>query len=171
MAGIGDIGTAHRRRLRARRAEALVDSGLDPAMALRWAALPDLEVGPDSAEQARSTGRPVTAVAEAVLQLGESLGIDRLGEQLGHALPEGRWGRAAWRGLLDDLDHLRRAAAERALEDHADLTEAEAVLRFLVDRATHVGELTRLLREIESEPQPSLDAVAVATRAVRRAIA
>ncbi len=171
MAGIGSIGTPHRRRLRARRADALVDSGLDPAMALRWAALPDLEVGPDSAELARSTGRPVTAVAEAVLQLGESLGIDRLGERLGQAVPEGRWGRAAWRGLLDDLDHLRRAAAERALEDHADLTEAEAVLRFLVDRASHVGELTRLLREIESEPQPSLDAVAVATRAVRRAIA
>jgi glutamate dehydrogenase len=171
MAGIGSIGTPHRRRLRTLRADALVDSGLDPAMALRWAALPDLEVGPDSAELARSTGRPVTAVAEAVLQLGESLGIDRLGERLGQARPEDRWGRAAWRGLLDDLDHLRRAAAERALEDHADLTEGEAVLRFLGDRASDVGELTRLLREIESEPQPSLDAVAVATRAVRRAIA
>jgi len=44
------------------------------------------------------------------------------------------------------------------------------VLRFLVDRASQVGEITRLLREIESESQPSLDAVAVATRAVRRAI-
>jgi NAD-specific glutamate dehydrogenase len=111
----------------------------------------------------------VTAVAEAVLQLGESLGIDRLGERLRQAVPKGRWGRAAWRGLVDDLDHLRRAAAERALEDHPEDSEPEAVLSFLVDRAGHVGELTRLLREIEGEPQPSLDAVAVATRAVRRA--
>ncbi len=170
MAGIGSIGTPHRRRLRARRADALVDSGLDPAMALRWAALADLEVGPDAAELARATGRPVTAVAEAVLQLGESLGIDRLGERLRQAAPDGRWGRTAWRGLIDDLDELRRAAAERALEDQAEDPEPEAVLRFLVDRAGHVGELTRLLREIESETQPSLDAAAVAARAVRRAI-
>ena len=170
-AGMAGVGTPHRRRLRTRRADALVDSGLDPPIALRWATLPDLEVGPDSAELARATGRRVTAVAEAMLQLGESLGIDRLGERLRQAVPEGRWGRAAWRGLLDDLDHLRRAAAERALEDHVEESEPEAVLRFLVDRARHVGELTRLLRDIESEPQPSLDAVAVATRAVRRAIA
>ena len=168
--GIGGGGTPYRRRLRARRAEILVDSGLQPAVALRWAALPELEVGPDAAELARATGRPVTAVAEAVLQLGESLGIDRLGERLRQAVPDGRWGRAAWRGLVDDLDHLRRAAAERALEDHPGEPEPEAVLGFLVDRAGHVGEVTRLLREIESDPQPSLDAVAVATRAVRRAI-
>ena len=168
--GIVGVGTPYRRRLRARRAETLIDSGLEPAAALRWAALPELEVGPDAAELARATGRPVTAVAQAVLQLGESLGIDRLGERLRQAAPKGRWGRAAWRGLVDDLDDLRRAAAERALEDHPAEPEPEAVLRFLVDRAGHVGELTRLLREIEGEPQPSLDAVAVATRAVRRAI-
>ncbi len=168
--GIGGVGTPYRRRLRARRAETLVDSGLQPELALRWAALPELEVGADAAELARVTGRPVTAVAEALLQLGESLGIDRLSERLRQAVPEGRWGRAAWRGLVDDLDHLRRAAAERALEDHPKESEAEAVLRFLLDRAAHVGELTRLLREIEGEPQPSLDAVAVATRAVRRTI-
>ncbi|MDQ4088895.1 MAG: NAD-glutamate dehydrogenase, partial [Actinomycetota bacterium] len=139
-------------------------------MAARWAGLPELEVGPDAADLARTTGRPVTAVAEAVLQLGESLGIDRLVDRLRQATPAGRWGRAAWHGLVDDLDHLRRAAARRALADHPDLPEPEAVLRFLVDRAHPVAEVTRLLREIESEAEPSLDAVAVATRAVRRAI-
>ncbi|MGI8809163.1 MAG: NAD-glutamate dehydrogenase domain-containing protein [Acidimicrobiales bacterium] len=169
-AAMGTVGTPYRRRLRGRRADTLVDSGLEPVMALHWAALPELEVGPDSADLARTTGRPVTAVAEAVLQLGESLGIDRLGHRLGLAAPQGRWGRAAWRGLVEDLDHLRRAAAKRALVEHADDAASDAVLRFLVDRASQVGELTRLLRDIESEPQPSLDAVAVATRAVRRAI-
>ncbi len=164
------LGTPHRHRLRAGRAEVLVERGVEPAMALRWAALADLEVGPDAADLARSTMRPVTDVAEAVLQLGESLGIDRLGARLGQAPPDGRWGPAAWRGLIDDLDHLRRAAAMRALLDRPGQAAPEAVLGFLVDRAGHVGELTRLLRDIESEPQPSLDAVAVATRAVRRAI-
>jgi glutamate dehydrogenase len=168
-AAVGAVGTPYRRRLRARRAETLADSGLAPAMAARWAGLPELEVGPDAAELARATGRPVTAVAEAVLQLGESLGIDRLGDRLRQAAPQGRWGEAAWRGLVDDLDHLRRAAAHRALSEHSGLPETDAVVRFLLDRASQVGELTRLLRDIESEPTPSLDAVAVATRAVRRA--
>ncbi len=168
--GVADMGTPHRRRLRARRADTLTDSGLGPAMATRWAGLPDLEVGPDAAELARATGRAVTAVAEAVLQLGESLGIDRLEGRLRQAAPRGRWGEAAWRGHIDDLAHLRRAAAKRALAEHPGQSEADAVLRFLLGRARPVGELTRLLRDIESEPTPSLDAVAVATRAVRRAI-
>jgi len=165
-----DLGTPYRRRLRARRAETLADRGLDPETAVRWAGLPDLEVGPDAAELARATGRAVPAVAEAVLQLGESLGIDRLGERLRQARPRGRWSWAAWRGLVDDLDQLRRLAARRALEDHPDEPEPEAVLRFLVERAHPVGQVTRLLRDIESEPEPSLDAVAVATRAVRSVI-
>ncbi|HUR23057.1 MAG TPA: hypothetical protein VMZ73_04215, partial [Acidimicrobiales bacterium] len=108
---------------------------------------------------------------EAVLQLGESLGIDRLGDRLRQARPRGRWGRAAWRGLVDDLDHLRRLAARRALDDHPGTPEPEAVLRFLVERAHDVAQVTRLLRDIEGETEPSLDAVAVATRAVRAAIA
>lgn len=167
---IADLGTPYRRRLRARRAESLIDSGVDAALALRWAGLPELEIAPDAAELARSTGRQVPAVAEAVLQLGESLGIDRLLERLRQVPQTERWARAAWRGLVDDLDDLRRAAAARALGDHPDQPEGDAVVRFLGERAHQVGEITRLLRDIESEPRSSLDAVAVATRAVRRAI-
>jgi len=169
-AAVPGLGTPHRRRLRAQRADGLVDSGLDADLAVRWSGLPDLEVGPDAAELARATGRSVPPVAEAILQLGESLGIDRLVERLRQATPAGRWGRAAWRGLIDDLDHLRRAAARRALTDHPDQPEPEAVLRFLVGRSRAVAEVTRLLRDVESEAEPSLDAVAVATRAVRQVI-
>ena len=110
------------------------------------------------------------AVAEAILQLGESLGVDRLVERLRQVTPADRWGRAAWRGLVDDLDDLRRWAAHRALADHPGQPAPDAVLLFLVERSRQVGEITRLLRDVEDEPRPSLDAVAVATRAVRRAI-
>ena len=168
--GVAGVGTPYRRRLRDRRIETLTDAGLAPALAARWACLPDLEIGPDAADLARATGRGVIAVAEVVLRLGEALGIDRLVDRLRLWAPQDRWGRAAWRGLVDDLDDLRRAAARRALEDHVDQPESEAVVRFLGARAGPVGEITRLLRDIEAEPQPSLDAVAVATRAVRRAI-
>ena len=167
MAG---LGTPYRRRLRARRADSLVDSGLDPALALRWAGLPELELGPDAAALARATGRRPTAVAGAILQLGESLGIDRLHDRLRPLAPTERWARAAWRGLVDDLDDLRRAAARRAFEEHPHQAEEEALVGFLGTRAHQVAEITRLLRDIEAYPQSSLDAVAVAARAVRHAI-
>jgi NAD-specific glutamate dehydrogenase len=168
---MAEMGTPYRGRLRSRRAENLVDSGVDPAMAMTWAALPELVIGPDAAELGRATGRPVTSVAEAVLQLGESLGIDRLADRLRQTVPRGRWGAAAWRGLRDDLDDLRRAATRHALEDYGDEPEPEAVVRFLVDRAHPIAEVTKLLRDIETEAEPSLDAVAVAVRRIRRAIA
>jgi NAD-specific glutamate dehydrogenase len=109
-------------------------------------------------------------VAEAILQLGEALGVDRLVDRLKQSAPAERWARAAWRGLLEDLDDLRRSAARRAFEDFPAHSEPDAVLAFLVGRSRPVGEVTRLLRDIDNEPNPSLDAVAVATRAVRRAI-
>jgi Glutamate dehydrogenase, C-terminal len=84
---------------------------------------------------------------------------------------EDRWCRVARRDLVDDLVDLRRLAADQALEDHPDQPEEEAVLRSLAERVAGLGELSRLLNEIESEPALRLDAVAVATRAVRRAIA
>ncbi len=55
--------------LRARRAHALADSGLEPALVARWACLPDLDIGPSVAELARVTGRRATGVAQAMLQL------------------------------------------------------------------------------------------------------
>ncbi len=169
-AAMADIGTPYRRRRRALRARALVDSGLDLALASDLASLGELDIGPDVAEFARDTGRPVAAVAEALLELGESLGIDRLVERLTRTTAEGRWSRAARRSLVDDLDDLRRSAARRALGDHPDQDEREAVARFLAARRERVDGVVRLLREIEGDAQAHLDAIAVATRAVRGAI-
>jgi glutamate dehydrogenase len=169
-AAIPDIGTRQRRRRRAKRAEALLDGGADPGSALRWATLGELEIGPDVAELARDTGRPVTGVGEAFLQVAESLGIDRLLDQLRQIAVNDRWSRAARHGLVDDLDDLRRAAARRSLEEDSQQDEGEAVAHFLSTRSRRIADVNALLRDIERDRQASLDAVAVATRAVRRAI-
>ncbi len=167
---VGGIGSPHRRRLRNRRAEALAETGLEPGLATRWACLPDLDIGPSVAELVRVTDRPATGVAEAMLQLGESLGVDRLVEQLERVTPGDRWSRAAWRGLLDDLDDLRRLTARQALEDQPEEDALHAAELFVASRAHHVAEVHQLLRDIEGDPQPSLDAVTVATRALRQVV-
>jgi glutamate dehydrogenase len=169
-AAMPEIGTAKERRLRARRAEAFVDAGADPDVAVRWACLDDLHIAPDVAELARTTGRPVTAVAQGFLRLSEASGIDRLRERLRRTPVTDRWSRAAWQDLADDLDELRRAAAHRAFEEHPGDDELSAVTRFLAARAPGVSRAIALVRDVEHQPEGRLDAVGVATRAVRRAL-
>ncbi|MDQ3979787.1 MAG: NAD-glutamate dehydrogenase, partial [Actinomycetota bacterium] len=164
------IGTRAHRRRRSRRVESLIDGGAEEATALRWACLSELEIGPDVAELARDTGRPVTAVAQAFLQLAESLGIDRLRERLSGMPAEDRWSRAAWRGLADDLDELRRVAVRRALEQHPNLDAGDAVREFLAGRTRRIAQLATVLSEIERDRQAPLEAVAVGTRAVSQTI-
>ncbi len=161
-----------RRRRRARVAEALVDDGLEPDVAVRWASRGDLEIVADVAEVARTTGRQVAGVARALVEVEEALGIDQLVDRLRNAVVDhdDAWSRAAVRGLLDDLDDLRRSAARRALESSPDVGEPEAVAGFLGARSGPAAEIAGLLRRIDAEPTVRLDALAVATRAVRHAI-
>ena len=42
--------------------------------------------------------------------------------------------------------------------------------RFLAARSRRVGEALALIREVEHQPEGRLDAVGVATRAIRRAL-
>jgi NAD-specific glutamate dehydrogenase len=128
-------------------------------------------VGPEVAAVARATGRSVAGVAAALLWIGEAIGVDRLLQRLAQPGAEDRWSRGARRDLVDDLVDLRRVGTCQALEDHPDETEEEAVVRFLATRVAGLGEVSRLLNDLESEPALRLDAVAVATRAVRRTIA
>ncbi|HVF14886.1 MAG TPA: NAD-glutamate dehydrogenase domain-containing protein, partial [Acidimicrobiales bacterium] len=168
---LSGLGTALRRRRRARLAEALVDGGLEPEAAVRWASLGELEIVADVAEVARATNRPVEEVARAMVEVEEALGIDQLVERLRQAVvADDGWSRSAVRGLLDDLDDLRRAGAQRALESAPGAGEGEAVAKFLAARSSRATEVGALLRRIDAEPTVRLDALTVATRAVRRAI-
>ena len=171
-AALPDMGTALRRRRRARLAEALVDDGIEPDAAVWWACLGDLEMVADVADVARETGRPVAGVARALVAVEETLGIDQLAERLGRvvAADDDAWAQVAVRGLLEDLDGLRRLGTCRALEARPELDEAQAVAGFLAARTKECAEVAALLRRIDAEPTVRLDALTVAARAVRRAL-
>jgi NAD-specific glutamate dehydrogenase len=171
-AALPEMGTALRHRRRARLAEALVDDGFEPEAAVRWACIGELEMAADVAEVARATGRPPTGVVRALVEVEEALGIDQLVERLRRvAVDEGdRWSHDAVRGLLDDLAALRRLGARRALDAPPEVDEREAVARFVGSVAGASADVAALLRRIDAEPKVRLDALLVATRAVRRAI-
>jgi len=169
-ASLPEIGTPYRHRIRARTAERLTEANVPTSLADRLACAGELIIGADVADLVRATGRSVAGIAAAMLWVGESLGVDRLIQRVRLAVAEDRWSTAVRRGLIDDLTDLRRLGARRALRDHPDHSEPEAVIRFLAERVEQIGEVARLVSEVESEAQPRLDAVTVATRAVRQAI-
>ncbi len=167
------MGTALRRRRRTRLAEALVDDGIEPDAAVRWASMGELEIASDVAEVARDVGRPVVGVARALVAVEEGLAIDQLVERVRHVVvvEDDRWSHAAVRGLLDDLDDLRREGTRRALVSASDaVDETDAVATFVAGRAAAVAEIGALVRRIDDEPTVRVDAVTVAVRAVRRAV-
>jgi len=170
QASMPGIGTPYRQRMRERAAETLLAAGVEPDLAAELAGLGDVAIGPDVADLVRTAGRSAAGVAGAMLWVGESLGVDRLIQRLGLAVAEDRWSIAVRRGLVEDLTDLRRLGARRALREHPDQPESDAVIGFLAERVEQIGEVARLVSEVEGESQPRLDAVTVATRAVRRAI-
>ncbi len=140
-AALSEVGTALRHRRRARLAEAMVDGGIEPDAAVRWACRGELEMAADVAEVARATGRSLTGVVRALVEVEEALGIDQIVERLRHvAVDEGdRWSHAAVRGLLDDLADLRRLGARRALAGSPDIDEREAMAKFVATVAAQVN--------------------------------
>jgi len=170
QATLARIGTPYRQRIRARAAETLSEAAVPPELADQLVCMGELAIGPDVADLVRSTGRSAAGIAAAMLWVGESLGVDRLVARVRLATAEDRWSIAMRRGLVEDLTDLRRLGARRALGEHPDQPEPDAVIRFLAERVEQIGEVVRLVSEIEGEAQPRLDAVTVATRAVRQAI-
>ncbi|MGH9222223.1 MAG: NAD-glutamate dehydrogenase domain-containing protein [Acidimicrobiales bacterium] len=158
-AAMPEIGTANRRQRRELLAESLVARGVETVLALEWVTLPELALTPDVADLSRSTGRSVVEVAGAFLGVGEHFGIDRLVDQLGRVPAGDRWSQAAWRGALNDLDDLRRVGARLVLAAGRD-----------GDTGGAVADALALIADIEREPEARIDALAVATRAVRRAL-
>jgi NAD-specific glutamate dehydrogenase len=129
---------------------------------------------PEVADVARDAGRPVTGVAEAFLRLSERLGIDRLLDRLARARASigGRWSRAAWHGLFDDLEDLRPLGAREALRRYPSAEESAAVDQLLAARETRLRTALALVADVErdADTATSLDAIAVAARALRRVV-
>ncbi len=171
LGAMPSLGTKDQRARRTERAEGFVDRGLDPPTAVHAALLPELHVVPDIALLCREIGRPATDVAQAFFAVDDLLGLDRLEARLGALTADDRWAQAAQRGLLEDVEGIRRLAARQALSvSGGPLDAAGAVASYLERESTMVAEAGRLRREVESDPDAGLDALTVAVRAVRRAV-
>ncbi|MDX1621287.1 MAG: NAD-glutamate dehydrogenase, partial [Nitriliruptorales bacterium] len=169
-----DIGTDSQRSHRIERAQRLLDDLVEEDLARYLACTRDLMMAPDIADVLRSIGtdgkRDAATVADAFLRLSSALSIDQLTRHLGSVDPDGRWSRWQHGGLANDLRETRARAVRIALEEEPDLAEPDAIQRFLSRRQDALEHVQQLVRDVGSEPAGRLDAIAVATRALRQAL-
>jgi glutamate dehydrogenase len=140
------------------------DLGLEPDIAERIAILAELHLVPDVAAVARASGQPVPHVCEVFGRLAAALPLDLLRRRLGQVRPEGRWAQWQHRGLLDELGTVARVAAATAIAEQPGAVPEQTVGSFLSARAAQRSRLASLLSQLG--PEPSLDAIAVAVRAL-----
>lgn len=192
LAGIDRLGTRTQRRARSAHVRWLLDDLVEPDLAHLLAGARDLALVPDvTTVQASLRGQvDDLTVTDVLLQLSERLGIDRLEEALRRVEAISGWARRERLGLAMDLRRARRTAAlialSTALSSEAGTAGASApegaptagtgldvaavVDRFLEDRGEHLERTRATIAEAEGSDGWGLDALGVATRAVRQTV-
>jgi glutamate dehydrogenase len=167
------LGSGTQQRARVAHARWLVDDLVDPDLAAFLALAPDLSVIPDVAVLTATTGRSASDVADIAFRLDEQLALDRLAHQLQRVPLGDGWARRQHRGVERDLRRLRRDAAAAALASDdgsaGDVTAEALVTRFVADHAGPLERAHGTVAQLERDTA-SLDAVAVALRAIRDAV-
>lgn len=156
-------------------AERWIDLGIDEEVATRMAALPALMLVPGIAVTARSAHRSVADCAAVYEGLARHLPLEQLNAGLMAYEPHGRWQRGQHRGLIDDLRGIHHTLARQAIAEDAgtgdDADPAEVVERYLAAREDAVAQAGDIARQVRSQTDSDLDALAVAVRALGQIIA
>ncbi len=156
---------------RSRLATRLAAGGLDPEVAEEAADVVTLVAVPHVADVCRDLDRDPVDVLAAFRAVDDHLELDELTRRTEALAPDDAWGRAARRGLLDDLVALRRETARRALAAAPDADPADAVAQHLAADPDAGEEARATRRRLLDDDEAGLDALTVAARAVRRAAA
>jgi NAD-specific glutamate dehydrogenase len=131
----------------------------------------ELSLVPDvAAVHAEVAGANITSVADALLQLGDALGIDRLEQGLRRIVPKDIWTRRQRLGLTAELRRARSQAVITAHRDHGPSGPDGVVGAYLEVRRPGVDRALAVVAAAEKVEGPSLDALAVAVRAVTETV-
>ena len=151
------------------RFEELRAAGVPEHVACFQASLPVLASGPDLIEVADAFDRSPSEVLEVFIETGKAFGIDRVADLAADFPARTRWDRWAVWTIEEELQGLRRRAAERVLAAAPGELPAEAVARYLDGRPGAGPRLERFLQSLEGS-EPDVGALTVATRQIRTSI-
>ncbi len=148
-------------------AERWIDLGIDETVAEGIAALPALTLVPGIALTARRSGRTVAECGRVYEIIAERLPLEQLNSQLRAFEAHGRWERGQHRGLVDDLRRLHHMIARQAIAQGNPDDAPEAVVDdFLADQAESAERAVRLTKQVQSQADADLNALAMAVRSL-----
>jgi glutamate dehydrogenase len=147
--------------------DAVVEEGVDRAVAEDFTWLGVLSRVADVAQASRDMQRPVDQVAEAFLAVDAALNLSALETRMRALQPRGRWERWQLRGLLDDVARMRRDVATAAVGGAPpSTTVADAVANWIAERADAVARIDRLAKQVDGRSGEALAVAALAVRAL-----
>ncbi len=168
---VPDLVTEDRRRTLQHTVDTFIGDGVPEALARAVGTLPDLVAALDIAAVARSTGRPVAAVAEVYFALDEYLKLDWLRGRILELPRDDRWQALARAALREDLHAVHSAlTAEVVRSSPPDSRGKEDVHRWVETVDAAAIRCLRLLGDIIASGRFDLATLSVALREIRSLI-
>jgi glutamate dehydrogenase len=145
---------------------AWTEAGVPPALARAVAATDGLFDALDIAELAASTRLPLAQVCDLHRQLGESLGLQRVHQQIESLAAQGYWDTLAKTALGDELSELQRHIALEVLS-RGQGDAAQRLRAWEADNRQPLEGARRLLAELADAKSADLAMLSVALRKLR----
>jgi glutamate dehydrogenase len=160
--------TEDRRRAIERTIGGYVGDGVPEDLALAVGTLPDLVAALDIATVARSTGRPVEAVAEVYFALDEYLKLDWLRGRILDLPREDRWAALARAALREDLHAVHSALTAEVVQSSPHGSGGKDNVHHWVETIDAAAiRCLRLLGDIITSGRFDLATLSVALREIR----
>jgi len=166
-----ELGTDERRRRRDEIVERLRGAGAPEEVARAHALRDELVLAPDVVTVAAATERSIEDVARVFFAVGDELRCDWMERELARVRAVTRMQRWAVQAVREDASRARRELAERALRESDGAEPAEAVERFLEQRAAPARRLEGFMRALAREGEPDLAGLTLAVRHLRAIVA
>jgi glutamate dehydrogenase len=155
------------RRVEAEIVRRLAEAGVPEAIAAAHARRGELIHAPDVIRAAAVTGRSIEDAARVFAGMGAALRLDWMERELDRVRSTTRMQRWALQAVREDAFHARRKVTQQALLAADGLTPAQAVERFVEDRAELARRLDSLMRAVAREGDPDLAGLTLAVRGLR----
>ena len=165
---VPDLVTEDRRRAIERTVDGYLGDGVPDELARALATMPDLVAALDIATVARSTGRPVEAVAEVYFALDEYLKLDWLRGRILDLPRDDRWQALARAALREDLHAVHSALTAEVVQSSPPGSRGkDDVHRWVETIDAAAIRCLRLLGDIITSGRFDLATLSVALREIR----
>lgn len=170
---ISELGTAVQRETRTAHTQRLTHNGVESDLSEMLASSHDLSliVDVDRVVTALNDDTSATTIMDTCLRLGDALGVDQLEARLSRTQPHEAWGRRQRDGIAADLRGVRWEAALLTLREATDTDHLTAANSFLIRHEAAIARSRLIVDQLPAGDHIPLDAIAVAARSIRRAIA